>query len=261
MTKSDSSVVVDLDDFSSWPEGVFDTISTSVDGLVDERHSLHQYHTSADRWHRPAPPQPIATRIESFVRESVCEGQLRVFHASRILDSNEIIENGLRALNLEERLDKISDIFSAHGLESLKDSLSDLRNRQSLHKYHNRVEQVWFTPLRRNLHDGGCDVFFENWGGEFVQRFLSSNLPEAELLIRELGRPVVVLARVPSAHWCRPDGDMRLVRTMVDLVIEAMGKCRYTVTGWDVMLNQDVPPSWIEAIVDRDSPDILDLRN
>jgi hypothetical protein len=130
--------------------------------------------------------------------------ELRVFHATRLLDFDEVRREGLRPLVFEERIDKLRGLAAQGRLPDFTGNIDEALGRVDLRgiSLGNRETWVWATPLRRFLHDGGCDVFFEHWGGEAVQRLAQMASPELEAAIRQIGDPAVVIAKIPAIGVC-----------------------------------------------------------
>jgi hypothetical protein len=116
-----------------------------------------------------------------------------------------------------------------------------------------REGSVWFTPMRRYLHDGGCNVFFEHWGGEAIQRFAAMGSPKLEAAIRSIGTAAVAVAHIPAYGWCR-FSPTRLAPTMLDLMLERVAPDEVHTPGWDVLVKQTVPPCCIERVLPPTDP-------
>lgn len=251
-------MTVDLDDFTTWPSGIVPLVQDALTDLIAEREAMRAFDLSSDRWFKPSPPQPATNRIAEHVAEAMAGQHISVFHATRLLDPQQVFREGLKRLSIAERIAAIEGL-AAHGpLAPFSDVLQRLLKEADLDDYRIREGQVWFTPLRRNLHDDGCDVFFDHWGGEFVERLLCYSDAGLCNTIQNIGTPSVVMARIPAFGCCQGSGDLRLIPTMLDLAIEAEGMARYPVSGWDVMLKQDVPPDWIVGVFDRDALGVAD---
>lgn len=251
-------MTVDLDDFTTWPSDIVPLVQDALTDLIAEREAMRAFDLSSDRWFKPSPPQPATDRIAEHVAEAMAGQHIRVFHATRLLDAQQVLRQGLKRLSIAERIAAIENLTARGPLAPFSASLQRLLNDADLRDYRSREGQVWFTPLRRNLHDDGCDVFFDHWGGEFVERLLCHSDAGLRKAIQNIGTPLVVMASIPAFGCCQGCGDLQLIPTMVDLAIEAEGMARYAVSGWDVMLKQDVPPEWIVGVFDRDALEVAD---
>jgi hypothetical protein len=118
-----------------------------------------------------------------------------------------------------------------------------------------REGQVWATPLRRLLHDGGCDVFFKHWGGEAIQRLAHTASADLEAKIRSLGAPAVVTFNIP-AFGCCARSDYRLAPTMLGLMLERASLIERNYEIWDVLLKRPIPTEWIESVLPNDDPSL-----
>lgn len=248
--------VVDLDRPDTWPEGIVAAIEAEISALVAEREADRAFDLSGDHWFKDGPPMPVTERLTALVEEAMRDRNIRVFHATRLLDFEQIRREGLRPLALEERIADLKALTASGPLAAYADKFDARIARIDLSFYDGRVGQVWFTPMRRALHDGGCDVFFEHWGGEFIQRLAS----EAGMVraIRGYGTPAIVVARIPAYGCAGLFQDRMLAPTMINLVIERAGQARYETNGWDVMIEDHVPAEWIEEIYALGDPEVAD---
>jgi hypothetical protein len=99
-----SKRVVDLDDPGSWPSEIRAELDGNLDSLIEERLAERKYDLSGDRWHKPAPPTSLTERAHKLILERMEKEELRVFHATRLIDFDQVRREGLRPLVLEERL-------------------------------------------------------------------------------------------------------------------------------------------------------------
>jgi hypothetical protein len=252
-----SKRVVDLDDLESWPNEIRAELDRNLDSLIAERRAERKYDLSADRWFKPAPPMPFTERACDLILKRMETERLRVFHATRLLDFDEVRRDGLRPLVLQERVSRLRDLAKRGRLNGISDGVDELIAGVDLSdKYFTiREMRVWATPRRRYLHDGGCDVFFEHWGGEAVQRLARMASPELEAAIKQIGAPAVVIANIPAIGVCE-GSTSRMPPTMVELALQASGRINVSIGAWDVRTKQPFPPEWIENIVPPDHPSV-----
>jgi hypothetical protein len=185
----------------------------------------------------------------------MADQRIRVFHATRLLDFNIVLEEGLRPLDLDHQIAGMRETLLAAGRFNSSDEINSLVAGVKIEDafFRNREGQVWATPLRRFLHDGGCDVFFNHWGGEAIQRLARMASPKLEAAIQSLGTPAVVTASIPAFGCCR-HSDSRIALTMVGLMLERGGFIERSGEAWDVLIEQAIPAEWIENILPKDDP-------
>lgn len=254
-----SHLVVDLDDPRTWPNEIRAELDKNLDSLIKERLARREFDSSNDRWHKPAPSTPYTKQAEALILDRMDKEELRVFHATRLLDPNEVRRGGLRPLAIEERTAKLRELAIQGLLQGFTDDIDEAIGRVDLKDESFRIREawVWATPMRRYLHDGGCDVFFQNWGGEAVQRLAEMASPELEAAIRQIGEPAVVIARIPAIGVCE-GATSRLAPTMVELAMEASRRIDVPIGAWDVRAKQPFAAEWIEDIVSPNHPKVAE---
>lgn len=252
MTKS----VVDLDDIDTWPEPIRRALDQHIRELVREREKERQFERSGGKWTKPWPPKPKTAHVTAVIEEHMKGRELRVFHATRLLNYDEVRTNGLRLLSYAERVARLREMVSGP-LAGLNLNLDQIIAKAKLDSpfFGHREGMVWATPLRRYLHDGGCDVFFESWGGEAVERIATTASPTLARAIQKIGTPGVVVFRIPGFGFCE-FGDLRLAPTMIDLGLERDATIDVSVGGWDVCCKSAVPAEWIEAVLPPNDPSL-----
>jgi hypothetical protein len=253
-------LIIDLDRSYTWPEVVRTVIKANLDALMVEREASKQHDLSSGRWRTPAPSQAITQKVLSTIKAEMLNRRIRVFHATRLIDFEEVKKNGLLAMRYDERFARLRQLLGNGCLPGMELELENLLSNVPLDEdfFASREKQVWFTPLRRALHDGGCDIFFEQWGGEAVQRIAANYNRKLESLIQNIGSPAVVVANIPAYGCCALFGDLRLAPTIIELALEEVGAVDCFNGGWDVLIESDVPPDWIENILYPTDPYLSD---
>ena len=141
-----------------------------------------------------------------WTQEEAFEGSVQIdfvygMHCTKIADENHYLKNGLRILNLDQRIDFVLSEFNKHGLlpqenETLRTEISQGYNSWDLSC---RENMIWFC-LNRNLifKDTGCERFFKYFGGEVVYRLFerNENVKIKEMLMK-IGKPAVIHCWLP----------------------------------------------------------------
>ena len=249
------SPVVDLDREATWPQQVLHEITPHICEIIAERTAHNEYDLSGDRWFKPPPPSSRTDDAFAIINAAMSDQQIRVFHATRLLDKHAVLTEGLRSLHLINQIAVVRGELAERGLYHEVDQLDAAVDEANLASqfYACREQQVWFAPLRRALSDGGCDIFFEHWGGEAIQRLTHSKV-QLTNAICTLGDPAVVVGNIPAFGACEFSA-ARLAPTMLSLMLEREG-CEFSVESWDVLLMRDVPPELIEAVLPRNDPSL-----
>lgn len=244
---------VDLDRELSWPAGIVTEITPLLPSILAEREATLAFDLSGDRWFSSGPPTSSTKAAHRIINREMADRRIRVFHATRLLDVDVVRREGLRPLDLEHQINTMRKLLLATGQFASVSEIDELIAMVDIEDefFRGREGQVWATPLRRFLHDGGCDVFFKHWGGEAIQRLAAMASPELEVGIQSLGAPAVVTASIP-AFGCCSFSDSRLAPTMVGLMLERASQIEWSREAWDVLVKQAIPAEWIESVLPKE---------
>jgi hypothetical protein len=244
---------VDLDRELSWPTRIITEITPLLPSIQAEREATSAFDLSGDRWFGSAPQTPATKAAHETINRSMADRRLRVFHATRLLDFDLVLREGLRPLNLDYQVETMRNLLLATGQFASVSEIDELIAKVNIEDkfFRGREGQVWATPLRRFLHDGDCNVFFEHWGGEAIQRLAAMASPRLEAGIQSLGAPAVVTASIPAFGYCCFT-EWRLAPTMVDLMLERANHIEGPPGAWDVLVKQAIPAGWIESVLPKD---------
>ncbi|MES2390910.1 MAG: hypothetical protein V4555_04670 [Acidobacteriota bacterium] len=252
-----SASIVDLDRLESWPAELTSEITPLLPAIRAEQQASLASALSGEHWHRPSPPTPSTQAAHEIVRREMASRRIRVFHTTRLLDFDAVRREGLRPLDLEQQIGTMKKVLVATQRFTTLEELGRLISTVDIDDgfFRNREGQVWATPLRRLLHDGGCAVFFDHWGGEAIQRLAHMASDELEAAIQALGTPAVVTFTI-SAFGCCTFSDWRLPPTMIGLMLESAGFIERNTEAWDVLVKRAIPSEWIESVLPRDDPSL-----
>jgi hypothetical protein len=244
---------VDLDRELSWPAGIITEITPLLPRILAEREATLAFDLSGDRWFSSCPPISSTKAAHGIINREMADRRLRVFHATRLLDFDMVRREGLRPLNLDYQIETMQKLLLATGQFASVSEIDELIAMVDIKDnfFRGREGQVWATPLRRFLHDGSCDVFFDHWGGEAIQRLAAMASPRLEVGIQLLGAPAVVTASIP-AFGCCSFAEWRLAPTMVELMLERASQIKGSPGAWDVLVKQAIPAEWIESVLPKD---------
>lgn len=193
-----------------------------------------------------------------LVGEFMAERELLAFHATRLIDFNHVRTNGLRMLNLEQHIERLKREFKEAGaMEALTEvDFATTKMREADRSFIRREGAVWATPFRALLHDGGCDSFYESYGGEAIWHIARCAGGKLEQAIKQLGKPAVVMIRYPAYGWCQRTED-RLPQSMIELHLQHEGNWEAKDHTWDIQITRDVPAENIVNVVHPNDPQVL----
>lgn len=242
---------IELDAPESWPAAILAEIAPLLPAILKEKQADLEYALSGDRWHKPSPPCHSTDAAHGTIRREMANRWITVFHATRLLDFDSVRREGLHPLNIASQISAMKKGVVASGRFHTEQEIDRLLANADLSLLEGREGQVWATPLQRLLHDGGCDVFFNHWGGEAIQRLAHMASGNLEMAIRALGMPAVVTFAMPASGCCA-FSDLRLGPTMVGLMLERAGLIERNLECWDVLVRRSIPPEWIRSVLPHD---------
>lgn len=258
----DAILPIDLDDQPTWPTTVLAFLQQHSAELRQQRTADHDYNLagSLHRLRNPSPSMAQWDEAKALIEDELQGREYMAFHATRLMDFDDIRREGLLMLDLDGHAERLKRHLAAIGadaeLQQVDDAVAGMLREDPM--FAERQGQVWMTPLRRFLHDGGCEVFFEGYGGEAIERIAGlAGMSGGTLMARlqTMGTPAVVVARIPVFGWCRRT-EYRIAQSMIELYLEQEGDWEAMDHGWDIMIEQDVPADHIIAVVSHDDPSV-----
>lgn len=247
--------LIETDCKDTWPE----TILLAIKDHADEIDAYQLRRARIDRAaarcvalriHRPENPyEPAWNKVLKACNEALAGRYLTGFHATRLTESEreEISSNGLRILSpalLADRLNGIADKVPNDVLDSLR-----TRN-QACREY--RAGKTWFCFTRALLlQEGGVGRFFRLWGGEALYQCHQNDTTTGRVL-RELGKPCIVVARVPIAKIL---GTVSVGQRLVNAWCAKRGIKTADGADFEGCINADIPGRDIIHIVTLDDPE------
>lgn len=252
---------VDLDRIATWPVEIANFMEKYSSDLREERIEDKKYTASSSDYRimNGAPPMPTWCQAKALIEQVMADRDLLVFHATRLIDFDHVRNDGLFKLDLEQHVRRLKAHLDSNGaLEELAEVDAAVQAMLDADAWFiNREGAVWATPHRKSLHDGGCNVFYETYGGEAIERIAAYAGGKLLGRLQQMGTPAVVLFRYPAygEGWCLFTAG-RLPQTMIELSLQSQGNWEAMDYGWDVMIERDVPPANIVAVVNLDDPDV-----
>ena len=167
----------DLDRIATWPVEIIDFMASHSAELRAERMADKKYTLSPStcRILNDRPPMPTRSRAKALVEQVMADRDLLVFHATRLIDFDHVRNDGLFKLDLHQHVSRIKVHLERNGalreLAEVDAAVQKMLDADA--RFINREGAVWATPRRKSLHDGGCNIFYESYGGEAIERIAS----------------------------------------------------------------------------------------
>lgn len=248
---------VDMDKIATWPTDVTAFLTAHSKELRAEREADHRYTLSPSTYRimNDAPPMPRWDEAKALIENAMADRELVAFHATRLIDLHEVRKQGLTTLDLEQHVTRLKGhLLDAGAVDELAEVDAAVTKMLKADRFFiNREGAVWATPHRASLHDGGCDVFYESYGGEALERIARYAGGKLEQRLKQLGTPAVAIIRYPTYGWCKFTRG-RLPQSMIELHLQHEGDWEAMDYGWDIMINRHVPAENIVAVVLLDDP-------
>lgn len=252
---------LDMDKIESWPVELTDFLSAHSGQLRRERQADHDYSLSPStyRIEHDAPPMPKWEEAKVLAEQLLLDRDLLAFHATRLIDFDHVRNEGLIMLDLERHIEGLKGhLLDAGATEEMVEVDAAVTKMLDADGWFTRRQgAVWATPMRKSLHDGGCDVFYESYGGEAMERIAGYAKGKLEGRLKTLGTPAVVVFRYPAYRegWCRFTAG-RLSQSLIELFLQNEGDWEAMDYGWDIMIKRSVPADRILSVLPRDHADV-----
>lgn len=247
--------------FHSFITPKFDRLVKSFEG-IDERHEEYQ-----DPFLRSQDVKYLGMgfveTVENEILELIKDQHVLAFHATRLVNTGTVRQQGLNALDCISHLKKVLDVYeqsddliSKEISSKIKEFLMD-GNLEGDISY--RVGLCSFTTRRSNLSDGNLDSMFEIFGGEIVAEITDNRLGRKYENFYHPGRPCVVVAAIPFS-WGLMGFSAKAAKFILHHVMESMNyKPPQSIPSLpDLMVKRSVPGELIKLVT---RPEDLRVRN
>jgi hypothetical protein len=243
---------VDMDKIGTWPNEITAFLTAHSKDLLAERAADRNYTLAPSDFRilNGSPPMPRWKEATALIENVMADRELLAFHATRLIESNEVQREGLLRLDLARHVARIKGQLEVAGAfdELAQIDAAVKKMLKADNSFINREGAVWATPNRASLHDGGCNVFFESYGGEAIKRVAGYAQGKLEQRLKLLGKPAVVIIRYPAYGWCEFT-HRSLPQSMIKSYLRQESDWETMTCGWDIMIRRDVPPQNIVAVL------------
>ena len=183
-------------------------------------------------------------RMAERLKETVLDREVFGWHYSRLLPNE--IDNfrkfGARVSTKERFLDRLGEAeVSGHLSSKIAKKIRDSSYFSGVDSPATRVGKFWMIGTRLDPVYRGVGDFLRYWGGEVARK--NSNDLDSMRLLSSLGRPCIILLRVPISDIRYVD---RIVRAMIDIRL-GLG---LSALDPDFYIERDLPPEAILDVID-----------
>lgn len=153
------------------------------------------------------------------IEELLKESKFKAYHFSRVLNCNEILENGLKPLSLEffdkNILPRILDLFDNKEKQTLLKLHEDFKIKNT---FKNREDQISFTTDRNFSYADGGSRFWKTFGGEYALVLVNSAKIKAGVeKLGNIGTPYVFELEINYSEVNLLCTD-QIIRKLIDLI-------------------------------------------
>lgn len=188
-----------------------------------------------------------AHEIFVCLRNYLSTCMIRAYHATRIIDSIEIIESGLIPFEVKHYTSRLVRVLSERDISVGTCQLISRKVSDFVEK-HGRDTETISLFNSYSLYDEGYDQFTQNYGGETVRFAIENDHPDLFELLCEIGIPVIVFCLV---DWDEivPIYQESYIQTLISAVLSKTILQNDDIEESEVRVNGKIAPSHIERII------------
>lgn len=226
---SDFNNHIIIDQFSTWPEVIYNLIDTSKKELINYISEKKRIENIRNRASRPRNEYEdkwisVVDSINSYLDKSKIVG----FHCSRLMNDEieEVLTNGLTPLNCDFANMRIKKVYEK-GLIPI-DLMNSLLNKEELSE-ENRTGSIHFIHNTMTLRNEMClNLLFKLWGGEAIYSGFEENK-----YLQGIGIPCIIVASIEYHDLI----DFNLIERMLSIYL---GDSYYYSHEFDSWINKKV---------------------
>jgi hypothetical protein len=184
-----------LSDETTWPQQVKDFLETQAQPLLNRELMMIDQPNSYN-------PYAFDFAHNEFTKILVNYHLDHAFHCTRLTEEEiaEIKQYGMQLPNLEILTQRIKHLVGAGVITTaIADKL--IANNQADERYRKNMLHFVFQSPHFEGH-GGIGRFFASWGGEALYNSHEGN-PETGPILRQIGIPCIIEAKIPIANLSR----------------------------------------------------------
>jgi len=174
--------------------------------------------------------------------------KIRAYHATRLIDKNEVLENGLVPLKTEQHIERINNVLMKKGVPpKVRNSVSE-----TIRKFSKETERDTGTISLFNSfsqYENRYYVFSEVYGGEVVSSSIERDFPEEFKILSEVGFPTLIYCLV---DWSRMDNIYRVscIQTIISAILSRYFLDNNDIEASELRISGKIETSSIEKIED-----------
>lgn len=234
------SIVMDLDNLSTWPKHVIDYLDRYYDGFL-------KWEVSPQQVHQATYGLCNVLRTESVY---VLPG----YHCTRLKESEiqVILENGMQLPNQKLLYQRIGLLKQAG---SLTTEVAEYLRNKSQSNDSNRREKLWFCFYPPHLAgQRGIERFFRSWGGEALYNSHERDKFSGPVLTG-IGIPCIVEAHLPLAKLA----DRRIDSHLISRYLFNRGFQSAEIYNYEDYVKQPIPAQNISCIITFPSTEFIEM--
>lgn len=187
-----------------------------------------------------------AAEIFELLRNYLSTCIIRAYHATRIIDDQEIIQDGLHPFELNSYTERIVGVLVGQGISIETGQLISKKIRGFV-EWQGRENGYLSLFNSYRFYEDGYDQFTQNYGGETVRFAIADDHPEVFSLLCEIGIPVIVFCLV---NWddIVPIYQESYIQTVISAVLSKNILNIDDIEESEIRVNGKIAPSFIESI-------------
>lgn len=238
MSSSEQQESIIVETISSLPSKIIELIEANKDELNDEYNGENHYIETGECYIKSF-PTPVKNKIKEELKKMLLGKNFKCFHCTRLLDKNEILQNGLKKLCIKELKTRVFRVLKHYLTDQQIKILIDSFDGYNEGTFGSRENMIWFVSSQRLAKSKGCDPFYQYYGGEATRRILSEHENIFLPILSKIGSPMIIECELEFKEIKDYHFDY-LVNTLLSNFIENIEEI-----NWEFYLEKNIEPERI----------------
>lgn len=193
-----------------------------------------------------------AERLYQKLLELMCDNEMICYHATKMLNYQEVLQNGLKVNEWDEYSGNMGLILKTLGVTNINTVI------ECIHKEYERKYGVldrepqlcFFSGWQMLNNDGrvGYDQFCQNIGGELARLALKDKMPKVYNLLKNNGEPIIIKFKLPFYDIAEHRKDIILYQFVCYYAAKYFWNWDYRIK-FDGATNNDIASSQVLDII------------